>query len=66
MDWKVHPRIIGNPPQSEGPLAGIEANIEEQVARALGKLGWDPETAKPSKEKLLELGLDSVAQDLWP
>ena len=26
---------------------------------------WDPETGKPSKEKLLELGLDNVAADLW-
>ncbi len=66
MDWKVHPRIIGDPPQSEGPLAGIQANLEEQVSRALEKLGWDPNTAKPSKERLLELGLDSAAQDLWP
>jgi hypothetical protein len=27
---------------------------------------WDPETGKPSKQKLLELGLDDVAADLWP
>lgn len=66
LAWEVHPRIIGDPPQSEGPLAGIRANIEEQVSRSLEELGWDPETAKPSREKLLELGLDSVAGDLWP
>jgi aldehyde:ferredoxin oxidoreductase len=27
--------------------------------------GWDMETGRPSKEKLLELGLDDIAKDLW-
>jgi len=27
---------------------------------------WDINTAKPSKQKLLELGLDDVARDLYP
>jgi hypothetical protein len=29
-------------------------------------MDWDLETAKPSKKKLLELGLTDVAQVLWP
>jgi aldehyde:ferredoxin oxidoreductase len=28
--------------------------------------GWDRETGKPSKEKLIELGLNRVAEDLYP
>jgi aldehyde:ferredoxin oxidoreductase len=27
---------------------------------------WDWNTGKPTKEKLLELGLDFAAKDLWP
>jgi aldehyde:ferredoxin oxidoreductase len=27
---------------------------------------WDWETGKPTREKLLELGLDDAARDLWP
>ncbi|MBK7449050.1 MAG: hypothetical protein IPJ47_06330 [Anaerolineales bacterium] len=27
--------------------------------------GWDLSTGKPTKEKLLELGLNEAAQDLW-
>jgi len=27
--------------------------------------GWDPETGKPSKGKLLEMMLEDVAEDLW-
>lgn len=66
LEWSVHPRIVGKPPQKEGPLAGITADIEAQVHWNLGALDWDRVTTKPSKKKLLELGLDDVAKDLWP
>jgi len=29
-------------------------------------MDWDLKTAKPSKKKLQELGLDDVAKELWP
>jgi len=29
-------------------------------------MDWDLKTAKPSKKKLLELGLEDVAKVLWP
>ncbi|MFC1932179.1 aldehyde ferredoxin oxidoreductase family protein [Chloroflexota bacterium] len=66
LEWNVHPRIIGNPPQKEGPLAGVTAAIEAQVYWNLGALDWDRITTKPNKAKLLALGLDDVAQELWP
>ena len=66
IDLKVHPRIIGRPPQGEGPLAGITADIEAQVNWGLGALDWSRKTAKPSRKKLLELGLDDVAEELRP
>jgi len=66
LKYKVHPRIIGVPPQKEGPLAGVTADIETQVRDNLKALDWDLTTTKPSKNKLLELGLDDVAEDLWP
>jgi aldehyde:ferredoxin oxidoreductase len=66
MNWPVHPRIIGNPPQKEGPLAGVTADIKAQVYWNLGALDWDAVTTKPSQKKLMELGLDDVAKDLWP
>jgi aldehyde:ferredoxin oxidoreductase len=66
LDWKVHPRIIGDPPQKEGPLAGVKVDIEAQIYPNLETLDWDRVTTKPSKKKLLELGLDDVAKDLWP
>ncbi len=63
---KVHPRIIGRPPQKEGPLAGVSTDMETQAAWNLGALDWDRITTKPSKNKLLELGLDDIAEELWP
>ena len=66
LKWPVHPRIIGKPPQTVGPLAAVTADIEAQVYWNLGVLDWDRETTKPSKAKLISLGLDDVAKDLWP
>jgi aldehyde:ferredoxin oxidoreductase len=66
LKWKVHPRIVGKPPQKEGPLAGVTADIEAQVYWNLGALDWDRVTTKPSRKKLLELGLNDVAEELWP
>lgn len=62
----VHPRIIGDPPQTAGPLAGIRADIEAQNYWCLGALDWDRITTKPSRAKLMSLGLKDVADELWP
>ncbi|OGO00038.1 MAG: hypothetical protein A2Y58_00815 [Chloroflexi bacterium RBG_13_51_52] len=66
INRKVHGRITGEPPQQEGPLAGVTADIKEQVYWNLGALDWDRVTAKPSRQKLLELGLNDIAEELWP
>jgi aldehyde:ferredoxin oxidoreductase len=62
---KVHPRITGRPPLEEGPLAGKRSDIEAQVYWSLGKYDWDRFTTVPSKKKLLELGMDDIAQDFY-
>lgn len=66
VDWQAHPRVTGNPPQTEGPLAGVSTDHLEQVYWGMGALGWDRQTAKPSKAKLIELGLTDIAEELWP
>ncbi len=66
LELKVHPRIVGKPPYETGPLAGVTADIEAQNYWNLGALDWDRVTTKPSKKKLLELGLEDVAEELWP
>jgi len=49
-----------------GPLAGVSTDLEAQAYWNLGALDWDRVTTRPSKDKLLELGLDDVAEELWP
>ena len=66
LEREVHPRIIGNPPLEAGPLAQVTVDIKAEVYWNLGALDWERVTTKPSKKKLLELGLDDVAKDLWP
>jgi aldehyde:ferredoxin oxidoreductase len=67
LNLPVHPRIIGKPPQTTGPLAGASADMDAQIYYGLGTMDWDRFTTKPSKAKLLSLGgLDDVAKDLWP
>jgi len=66
LEREVHPRIIGNPPHEAGPHANVTVDINAEIYWNLGALDWDRATTKPSKKKLLELGLDDVAKDLWP
>jgi aldehyde:ferredoxin oxidoreductase len=66
LERYVHPRIIGRPPQEVGPLAGLSPDIEAEQYWNLGALDWDKVTTKPSRKKLLELGLNDVAEELWP
>ncbi|MFC1920879.1 aldehyde ferredoxin oxidoreductase family protein [Chloroflexota bacterium] len=65
-NWPVHSRILGIPPQKEGPLAGVTCDHDTGMQENLKELDWDLETTKPSKKKLLELGLDDIAKELWP
>lgn len=62
----VHPRITGQPPQADGPLAGVMADIETQVSENLDALDWDRATTKPSRAKLRELGMEDIIPDLYP
>jgi len=66
LDRYVHPRIIGIPPQQEGPLRDVTLDIDEESWWNLGALDWDRVTTKPSKAKLLELGLGDIAEELYP
>lgn len=66
VDFKVPDRVLGRPALKEGPLAGVTMDEETLVSEYLQAMDWDPKTAKPSKAKLTELGLDDVAGVFWP
>jgi len=62
----IHGRIWGNPPLTEGPLAMVTCDLEAEAYWHLGQLDWDRITTKPSRKKLLKLGLNDIADELWP
>jgi aldehyde:ferredoxin oxidoreductase len=66
IQFKFPDRLMGRPPKKEGPLAGITLDEDTVNNEYLTAMDWDLKTAKPSRKKLLELGLDDVAKELWP
>jgi len=66
LKFKVPDRVLGKPPLKEGPVAGVTVDEDTMIKEYLTAMDWDLKTAKPSKKKLLELGLTDVAQELWP
>lgn len=65
LEFKVPDRVIGRPPKKEGPTKGITVDEAALYGDYLKAMDWDPETARPSKEKLRELGLEDLIQDVW-
>jgi len=49
----------------DGGSEGFVPDIEAMLAAYYDARGWDAETGKPSKQKLMELRMDDVAKDLW-
>jgi aldehyde:ferredoxin oxidoreductase len=52
-------------PLSDGPVAGTVPPLEEMLDAYYTARGWDPVTGRPTREKLLSLGMDDVAKNLW-
>jgi aldehyde:ferredoxin oxidoreductase len=65
-DCAPPPRSVGEPPHTEGPLAGIRVDHKILARNFFKVMEWDEETGKPSR-KLLETlgGMDDVVQDLY-
>jgi aldehyde:ferredoxin oxidoreductase len=64
FQYKGADRMIGKPSLTGGPFNG-QVIDEGSIARELcAALDWDPRTAVPSKKKLIELGMEDIAQVL--
>lgn len=53
-------------PLPDGGSAGYTIDFEPMLREYYRVRGWDWETGKPTRERLLALGLDFAADDLWP
>lgn len=52
-------------PLPDGGSAGFAPDIEGMLFAYYEARGWDEASGKPAREKLVELGLEDVAEDLW-
>ena len=65
-EFKIPDRIMGRPPKTVGPRAGVTLNEDDMYNEYLTAMDWDLKTTKPSKKKLKELGLEDVAKMIYP
>ena len=63
-DDTLPPRLLEDP-MPEGPAQGQVVNLEPLLDAYYGYRGWDKETGKPTKEKLQELGLEWVIDQIY-
>jgi aldehyde:ferredoxin oxidoreductase len=64
-DFRLPGRLIGHPQMTRGPLAWVEVDLNTMVREYLQAMRWDQATARPTRERLQELGLADVATVLW-
>lgn len=50
----------------EGTTAGVQPDLEMMLKEYYQYRGWDWQTGKPTREKLIELNLHHVAEELYP
>jgi len=64
IDLPIPRRMLAQPSDSGGPLAGVEIDEPQQVRDYCTAMGWDPETGIPTPETLRSLGLEFTAPDV--
>jgi aldehyde:ferredoxin oxidoreductase len=63
LTFKYPDRMVGRPPLTHGNNRGVTVDIERQNREFCEAMGWDTVTARPSAQRLSELGLDFVAKE---
>ena len=58
LEWKVPGRMLGQPPFTEGPMAGITIDRNALTTGYLASMKWGREDCQPSLDRLKQLGLD--------
>jgi aldehyde:ferredoxin oxidoreductase len=63
-DFKLPDRLIGKPPLTSGPTAGVTIDIDTLVREYYQAMAWDVETGVPSRDRLQKLGLGELVGNL--
>jgi aldehyde:ferredoxin oxidoreductase len=65
-DLVLPTRSVGEPPQAQGPLAGITVDHKQLAHNFFAAMDWDKVTGKPSRQSLEILGgMDDVIKNLY-
>ena len=59
---KLPDRMIGSPPQEDGPLAGITIDVDSLAREYRQAMGWDPDSGQPDQATLIKLGLRDLGE----
>lgn len=62
----VLPERLTSIPSPKGPAKGSVVNLDKMLDEYYLKRGWDVSSGWPTREKLLSLGLNKAADDLYP
>ncbi len=63
-NYKIPGRILGIPPLKKGKTKDITLDWDKMVAEYYEEMKWDPVTSRPSNEKLKELKLGWLAEEI--
>ncbi len=64
LDFNIPKRVLKKR-EKFADIVGGEIDADTQIHEYLKAMDWDVQTTKPSRKKLVELGLDDVAGDVW-
>jgi aldehyde:ferredoxin oxidoreductase len=59
-DVKLPKRMLGLPPQEEGPVSGVTIDVDSLARDYHQAMGWDPDSGKPEASTLEKLGLHAL------
>jgi aldehyde:ferredoxin oxidoreductase len=61
-DVKLPKRMAGQPPQEEGPVAGVTLDVDNLAREYRQAMGWDPDSGIPDENTLEKLGLTQLVK----
>jgi aldehyde:ferredoxin oxidoreductase len=59
-DQSIHPRALGKPPLSKGPLKNITIDMETLQKKYCEIVGWEYPSGNPTAAKMEELNIASL------
>ena len=61
-DVRLPKRMAGDPPQTEGPVAGVTLDVDNLAREYRQAMGWDPDSGQPEGKTLEKLGLADLVK----